>query len=228
MAADRNVYADDDADAKAAGEGDYSVKVLVFSDIHGDLKALARIVAQPADVYIDAGDLATFGKGLERCGDVLKPLGEKLWVLPGNHETHQSMRELSERLGFVDFHRQVRALESTTGVSHWAGLGYSNITPFDTPGEYSEEEIADALSAFNGIKPLYLVAHCPPAGTRLDEYAPGKHAGRPRFASGWSGSSPPISSADTSMKQRGCGIPLAPPNASTWANRASQSTFSDV
>jgi hypothetical protein len=38
-------------------------------------------VAQPADVYIDAGDLATFGKGLERCGDVLKPLGERLWVL---------------------------------------------------------------------------------------------------------------------------------------------------
>jgi Icc-related predicted phosphoesterase len=177
MAADRNVHADDDADAKAAGEGDYSMRVLVFSDIHGDLKALARIVAQPSDVYIDAGDLATFGKGLERCGEVLKPLGEKLWVLPGNHETHQSTRELSERLNFVDFHRQVRALKSAAGISHWAGLGYSNITPFDTPGEYSEEEIAEALSAFDGIKPLYLVVHCPPAGTRLDEYAPGKHAG---------------------------------------------------
>ncbi len=36
------------------------VKVLIFSDIHGDLRALARIVAQPADVYICAGDLATF------------------------------------------------------------------------------------------------------------------------------------------------------------------------
>jgi hypothetical protein len=31
-------------------------------------------------------------------------------VLPGNHETHKSTRELSERLGFVDFHRQVRPL----------------------------------------------------------------------------------------------------------------------
>ncbi|MGA2357107.1 MAG: metallophosphoesterase, partial [Terriglobales bacterium] len=98
------------------------MKVLVFSDIHGDLKALARIVAQTADVYIDAGDLATFGKGLERCGEVLKPLGEKLWVLPGNHETHDSTRELSERLGFVDFHRKVHAIESPAGISHWAGL----------------------------------------------------------------------------------------------------------
>ena len=153
------------------------MKVLIFSDIHGDLDALARIVAQPADIYIDAGDLATFGKGLERCGQVLKPLGERLWVLPGNHETHKSTRELSERLGFVDFHRQVRPLESSTGVVQWAGLGYSNITPFNTPGEYSEPEIAEALSAVSGIKPLYLVVHCPPAGTKLDEYAPGKHAG---------------------------------------------------
>ena len=60
---------------------------------------------------------------------------------------------------------------------HWAGLGYSNITPFNTPGEYSEEEIAEALSAFDGIKPLYLAVHCPPLNTKLDEYAPGKHAG---------------------------------------------------
>jgi Icc-related predicted phosphoesterase len=153
------------------------VRVLIFSDIHGDLGALARIVAQPADLYIDAGDLATFGKGLERCGEILKPLGERLWVLPGNHETHKTTRELSERWGFVDFHRQVRPLESVGGVVQWAGLGYSNITPFHTPGEYSEEELADALSAFDGIRPLYLVVHCPPAGTRLDEYAPGKHAG---------------------------------------------------
>jgi uncharacterized protein len=153
------------------------MRVLIFSDIHEDLRALARIVAQPADVYIDAGDLATFGKGLERCAQVLKPLGEKLWVLPGNHETHQGTSELCERLGFIDFHRQVRPLESSSGVVQWAGLGYSNITPFQTPGEYSEEEISVALSAFNGLKPLYLVVHCPPAGTRLDEFAPGKHAG---------------------------------------------------
>jgi Icc-related predicted phosphoesterase len=155
------------------------MKVLIFSDIHGDLGALGRIVAQPADVYINAGDLATFSKGLERCGQVLKPLAERLWVLPGNHETHKATHELSERLGFVDFHQQVRPLESSRGIVQWAGLGYSNITPFNTPGEYSEKEIADALAAFNGIKPLYLVVHCPPAGTKLDEYAPGQHAGSP-------------------------------------------------
>ena len=153
------------------------MKVLLFSDIHGDLRALERIVAQPADLFIDVGDLATFSRGLEKCGEVLKPLGEKLWVVPGNHETHAETRALCEQFGFVDFHRQVRTIETSAGKAYWAGLGYSNITPFDTPGEYSEEQIASALTVFDGLRPLYLVVHCPPLNTKLDAYAPGKHAG---------------------------------------------------
>jgi hypothetical protein len=110
---------------------------------------------------------------------VLDPLGDRLWVLPGNHESHDDTRAFCKEFGFVDFHRQVRPLESAKGTTHWAGLGYSNITPFQTPGEYSEEEIAQALAAFDGLRPLYLVVHFPPLGTKLDEYAPGKHAGSP-------------------------------------------------
>jgi Icc-related predicted phosphoesterase len=155
------------------------VKVLIFSDIHGDLRSLERIVAQPADIYIAAGDLSTFGRALDRCGEVLKSLGERLWVLPGNHETYDETRAFCEQFCFVDFHRRVRSLPSATGATQWAGLGYSNITPFNTPGEYSEAEIAKALAAFDEIKPLYLVVHFPPQGTRLDEFAPGKHAGSP-------------------------------------------------
>ena len=151
------------------------MKVLIFSDTHGDLRSLERIIAQPADVYIAAGDLSNFGKGLNHCGEILKPLGERLLVLPGNHETHQQIEEFCAKFGFVDFHRQRRNI----GNSHWAGLGYSNITPFKTPGEYSETEIATALAAFDGIAQLHLVVHFPPYDTKLDEYAPGQHAGSP-------------------------------------------------
>jgi Icc-related predicted phosphoesterase len=155
------------------------MKILIFSDIHGDSRTLEQIVAQPADIYIAAGDLSNFRRGLDRCGEVLKPLGERLWVLPGNHETHDDMRTFCNRFGFMDFHRQVRTLESSKGPTQWAGLGYSNITPFNTPGEYSEDEISKALAAFEGNNPLYLVVHFPPLGTKLDEFAPGKHGGSP-------------------------------------------------
>jgi uncharacterized protein len=149
------------------------MKVLIFSDTHGDLRALERVVAQPADIYIAAGDLSNFGKGLERCGEILKPLGERLWVLPGNHETYDQMKEFCARYGFIDFHRQTKEL----GGTKCAGLGYSNITPFKTPGEYTEPQIAHALSQFVGMDQLYLVVHFPPRDTKLDEYAEGQHAG---------------------------------------------------
>lgn len=155
------------------------MKILIFSDIHGDTRALEQVLHQPADLYIAAGDLSTFRRNLDRCGEILKPLGDRLWVLPGNHETHDDTRALCEKFGFVDFHRKVRSLEGSAGTMQWAGLGYRNITPFNTPGEYSEEEISTALAAFEGIKPLYLVVHFPPHGTALDEFAPGKHAGSP-------------------------------------------------
>lgn len=147
------------------------MKVLIFSDIHGDTRSLARLVAQPADIYIAAGDLSTFGRGLDACGEMLRPLGERCWVLPGNHETQDDIRAFSAQYGLVDFHREKRELVGTK----WAGLGYSNPTPFNTPGEYSEEEIAQALAELG--KPEYFVVHTPPYGTAIDEFSPGKHAG---------------------------------------------------
>jgi Icc-related predicted phosphoesterase len=151
------------------------MRVLIFSDIHGDARALERIVATPADVYIAAGDLSTFERGLDRMGEILRPLGERCWVLPGNHETHRATQKMCAKFGFVDFHRQVRTL----GDVPWAGLGYSNPTPFNTPGEYTEEEIAAALAAFDGLERLHLVVHFPPHATALDEVRRGKHAGSP-------------------------------------------------
>ena len=79
---------------KKKPKNENAMKILLFSDIHGDVPALERIVAQPADLYIDVADLATFSRGLEKCGEVLKPLGGKLWVLPGNHESHDESRAL--------------------------------------------------------------------------------------------------------------------------------------
>ncbi len=71
---------------------------------------------------------------------------------------------------------------STSGSSplgrwHLAGLGYSNPTPFNTPGEYSEAQIAEKLVPFAALDPLVLVCHAPPYGTALDQIRPGLHAG---------------------------------------------------
>ena len=149
------------------------MRILIFSDIHGDTRAIEKLAATRADIYISAGDLSTFGKALEKCGEALRPLGEKCWVIPGNHETAAENAAFCAKFGFTDFHRQLRQAKTT-----WlAGLGYSNPTPFNTPGEYTEDQIAEALAAFEGKSPLALVVHFPPHGGALDRVGPGIHAG---------------------------------------------------
>jgi hypothetical protein len=141
------------------------MRVLIFSDIHNDLRRLEAIANTPADLYISAGDLVSWERGLPDCGRVLQPLGEKLWVMPGNHETAAQITSFCEQLGFRDFHG--KSFEA--GGRHFVGLGYSNPTPFDTPGEYREDELATHLAQFAGLKPMVLVCHAPPLDTDLDD-----------------------------------------------------------
>ena len=148
-------------------------RLLVFSDIHNDWKTLERILSVEADFYIAAGDQVTWGRNLDRCGQMLKTRGEKVWVLPGNHESASQIAALCEQYGLNDFHRR----QFTAGTHHVAGLGYSNPTPFNTPGEYTEPQIAAYLEPFADLHPLVLVCHAPPYGTALDRIRPGLHAG---------------------------------------------------
>ena len=149
------------------------MKVLIFSDIHNDWKALERLLAVEAHVYIAAGDQVSWAKGLDRCGEILQARGDRMYVLPGNHETAAQIASMCERYGLHDFHGQ----RIRVGRWHVAGLGYSGPTPFHTPGEYTEGKLAEKLEAFAGLEPLVLVCHAPPYGTSLDRMGPGRHAG---------------------------------------------------
>jgi Icc-related predicted phosphoesterase len=123
------------------------VRLLVFSDIHGDLHALEKLMATEADYYFVAGDLATWSRGLEKAAPLLKPKAGRVYVMPGNHESERDTSRFCSEHGF------------------------------DTPGEYSEEEVARRLEPFAGLKPMVLICHCPPLDTDLDRIRKGLHAG---------------------------------------------------
>ena len=149
------------------------MQILVFSDIHRDAAALSRLMDIEADLYVAAGDLCTFAKGLDALAPILARRAGKMWVLPGNHEHASQVDEFCQRYGFQTLHRK----SLLVGGVHLAGLGHSNPTPFHTPGEDPEETIAANLDAFAALKPLALICHCPPLDTPLDEVAPGRHFG---------------------------------------------------
>ena len=149
------------------------IKALVFSDIHNDRPALEKLMAIDADVYFSGGDLVSWARGLDKMGDVMKQRGERVYVLPGNHESASDIARFCERFGFVNFHGATAQI----GGIRFAGLGYSTITPFDTPGEYGEDEIAQHLGKFAAWKPQVLVCHSPPLNTPLDRIKEGLHGG---------------------------------------------------
>jgi uncharacterized protein len=149
------------------------MKLLIFSDIHGDLRALERLLESEADYYVAAGDLVNFGRGLDRCGEILRRRAGRVYVLPGNHESAAQIASLCTDFGLRDFHEQ----HEQWGRYQVAGLGYSNPTPFHTPGEYSEAELARKLDSFAGLAPLLLICHCPPYETALDRIRDGLHGG---------------------------------------------------
>jgi len=148
-------------------------RALIFSDIHNDTKALEKLMDIDADYYFAAGDLVSWARGLDKMGEIMERRADRMYVLPGNHESEQDVVKFCERYGFTNFHGETLEL----GGTKIAGLGYSNPTPFDTPGEYSEEELAARLEKFADLKPLVLICHAPPVDTALDRIKEGLHAG---------------------------------------------------
>jgi uncharacterized protein len=149
------------------------MKLLIFSDIHGDKAALEKLMATEADYYFAAGDLANWGRGLEQLGPIMQKRGDRVYVIPGNHESEADIAGFCRRYGFHDFHGQTMEIQGHTV----AGLGYSNPTPFNTPGEYSEDELELRLAKFSSLKPRILICHAPPRNTKLDRAGEGKHFG---------------------------------------------------
>ena len=172
------------------------MKLLVFSDIHSDLKALERLMQMEADYYFAAGDLCNWGRALDAAGEVMKARADRVYVIPGNHESADQISAFCARFGFHDFHGQ----RMEAGGYHIAGLGYSSPTPFDTPGEYTRGPDGRPAGRFAGLQPLVMICHCPPFGTTLDRVREGVHAGSTSMRDFLAANSRSISSAATSTR----------------------------
>jgi predicted phosphodiesterase len=74
------------------------MKVLAFSDLHRDVDAVQRIMAesQQADVIIGAGDFATGGLGAEDTLSVLKASNVPVIIVSGNHDNTSVLLELCD------------------------------------------------------------------------------------------------------------------------------------
>jgi Icc-related predicted phosphoesterase len=155
------------------------MQILLLSDIHGHTEHLAKLSDEiaEADLVCLCGDLTSFqgpAAALRVVAAINKPL-DAILAVSGNCD-EKNVEEALVKKG-VGIHGRVRAV----GKISMLGLGGSLVTPFRTPNEYREEELALCLSQAVENNPegsaLVLLSHQPPLGSCADRLASGVHAG---------------------------------------------------
>ena len=155
------------------------MKIVSFGDVHMATRNLERMgeVMRDCDLVIVSGDLTNFG-GPDDARKVLTDVRRAcsaVLAVPGNLDRLEVIPFLEE--DGVALHGK----GLTIGGIGIFGCGGSNITPFGTPMELSEDEIYATLragyEAVREVRPLLMICHTPPYDTKCDRIMSGKPVG---------------------------------------------------
>ncbi|MCO6041148.1 metallophosphoesterase family protein [Thermococcus alcaliphilus] len=152
------------------------MRIIAVTDIHGRgnkvKELLEHIKGQEPDLILIAGDITHF-RGRDAAYNILKEFinfGKPFYAVMGNCDGRDVL-ELLEEL-HISLHDK-RVEFNGVGI---VGIGGSNITPFSTIWEFSEEEIWEILTK-NYQDGDIVLSHVPPKNTKVDKTFVGTHAG---------------------------------------------------
>jgi uncharacterized protein len=139
------------------------MKLILFSDLHRDKAAAARIVelARDADVVIGAGDFASVRHDPASCIDVLAGIRIPAVLVSGNNESHDELVAACKNW------KSARILHGTSveiaGVTFFGLGGGVPVTPFGSwSWDFSEDDAAQLLQKCP--RGAVLISHSPPKG----------------------------------------------------------------
>ncbi|WP_297536198.1 metallophosphoesterase [Thermococcus sp.] len=152
------------------------MRIVAITDIHGNIREAEKMAEifrnANFDVLLIAGDITNFSN--RRVAEmVLRPLLSldiPVFAVHGNCDG-RDVPELLDELG-IWLHDRRRELN---GVG-FIGIGGSNITPFNTIWELTEDEIQEIL--MRNYRPGdVILSHVPPKDTKADRVHSGLHVG---------------------------------------------------
>jgi len=152
------------------------VRIVAVTDIHGNRMWVEKFTSLVShsnfDVLLVAGDITHFS-GIETAKEVLKPLLRleiPILAVHGNCDG-RDVPQLLDELGIGLHDKRVEI----NGVG-FIGIGGSNITPFNTVWELTEDEIMKILER-NYRPGDVILSHVPPRETKADRIHSGLHVG---------------------------------------------------
>jgi uncharacterized protein len=155
------------------------MKFISIGDIHMATRNLDRMgeAMRDCDLMILSGDLTNFG-GVDDAKKVLADVRSacpRVLAVPGNLDQREVIPFLEEEK--IALHGKGIVID---GVGIF-GCGGSNLTPFHTPTELSEDEIYSTLAAgyaqVRDLRPLVMICHTPPFATQCDRLMNGTAVG---------------------------------------------------
>lgn len=155
------------------------MRIVGLTDIHGRASSIAPFaqVLQAADVVVLCGDLTHFGgaRDAQRVVQAVLEHTPAVLAVHGNCDRPEVAEFLAAQGISLHGRRVIR-----DDVA-FLGLGGSLPAPGGTPSEFSEAELARALSQaaaeLDADIPRVLVSHQPPRDTALDVIGTGAHVG---------------------------------------------------
>jgi Icc-related predicted phosphoesterase len=151
------------------------MRLLLFSDLHGDPAAARRVVerSRGVDVVVGAGDFGNMRRGVAECIAMLRDIDRPVVLVPGNAE---SVEELAAACREWPQANVLHGSGAAVGGIRFFGIGGGvPVTPFGAWSyDFTEEEAAALLA---GCPPRgVLVSHSPPHGA-ADANSRGQHLG---------------------------------------------------
>ena len=139
------------------------MKLLLFSDVHGNKRHCRQLVemAQQVDVVVGAGDFGNLRRGIKKTIDILSAINKPSVLVPGNAESFEELREACKNWkASIVLHGSGTAI---TGVNFYGIGGGIPVTPFGSWSyDFTEDQAIELLR--NCPKNGVLISHSPPYG----------------------------------------------------------------
>jgi uncharacterized protein len=155
------------------------MKLLIFTDTHGDMRALKTLIKKSRDVdaVICAGDMSIFERNLKDIIIQFRKFKKPVFVIPGNHEGNESLSEVcSDEETIFNVHKAAIGMDNLLVVGHGGGGFVENSPEFRSISEMLGKQIQKHRKEYKSAISV-LLTHQPPYNTKLDTIYEGMKTG---------------------------------------------------
>lgn len=151
------------------------MKLLLFSDLHGDQRAAQQLVklAQTVDIVVGAGDFGNVRSGIDKAIALLNSIDKPAVLVPGNAESTEELEAACR--AWPSSHVLHGSGVEIEGIPFFGIGGGIPVTPFGSWSyDFTEDEARQLLAdcPAGGV----LVSHSPPKGL-VDASSRGQNLG---------------------------------------------------